>query len=164
MKKILSLLFTITTIVVSAQIYNPVSWEFSQKQISDSEVELQFKAEIEEHWHLYSQFVEDDMIATKFTFYYNGDTIVLKPAEGKSIEEYDPIFEMTLRFFEYKAIFKQRITINSLDNIQLGGYVDFMMCDESQCLPPDYSEFEFIIKGLEEVVEGKDLMTFIQRN
>ena len=163
MKKLLSLLFISTTIVLSAQIYDPVSWEFSQKQISETEVELQFKAEIEEHWHMYSQFVEDEMIATKFTFYYNGDTIVSKPTEGKSIEEYEPLWEMTLRYFEHEAIFKQRITVNSLENIQLGGYVDFMVCDATQCLPPDYSEFSFTIKGVEEVIEGKDALTFTQK-
>ena len=163
MKKLLSLLFISTTIVVSAQIYDPVSWEFSQKQISETEVELQFKAEIEEHWHMYSQFVEDEMIATKFTFYYNGDTIVSKPTEGKSIEEYEPLWEMTLRYFEHEAVFKQRITVNSGQNIQLGGYVDFMVCDATQCLPPDYSEFSFIIKGVDDVVEGEDAIIFTQK-
>ena len=165
MKKILSLslLFTFTTIVVSAQICDPVSWEFSQKQISETEVELQFKAEIEEHWHMYSQFVEDEMIATKFTFYYNRDTIISKPAEGKSIEEYEPLWEMTLRYFEDKAVFKQRITVNSSENIQLEGYVDFMVCDATQCLPPDYAEFSFTIKGVGEVVEEKDALTFTQK-
>ncbi|MBT4478864.1 MAG: thiol:disulfide interchange protein [Flavobacteriales bacterium] len=163
MKKLLSLLFISTTIVLSAQIYDPVSWEFSQKQISETEVELQFKAEIEEHWHMYSQFVEDEMIATKFTFFYNGDTIVSKPKEGKSIEEYEPLWEMTLRYFEHEAIFKQRITVNSGKNIQLGGYVDFMVCDATQCLPPDYEEFSFTIIGVEESVEGKDALTFTQK-
>ena len=163
MKKLLSLLFIFTTISVSAQIYDPVSWEFSQKQISETEVELQFKAEIEEHWHMYSQFVEDEMIATKFTFFYNGDTIVSKPKEGKSIEEYEPLWEMTLRYFEHEAIFKQRITVNSGKNIQLGGYVDFMVCDATQCLPPDYEEFSFTIIGVEESVEGKDALTFTQK-
>jgi len=163
MRKILTLLFTITTLVVSAQIFNPVTWDFSQKQLSETEIELTFKAAIDDHWHMYSQFIEDDMIATKFTFFYDGDTIFSKPSEGKSIEQYEPLWEMTLRYFEHEAIFKQRITVNSKSNIELGGYVDFMVCDESQCLPPDYSEFSFIIKGVEDVVEGKETLNFIQK-
>ena len=165
MEKILSLslLFTFTTIVVSAQIYDPVSWEFSQKQISETEVELQFKAEIEEHWHMYSQFVEDEMIATKFTFYYNRDTIISKPAEGKSIEEYEPLWEMTLRYFEDKAVFKQRITVNSSENIQLEGYIDFIVCDESSCLLPPSSKFLFTIQGVEETIAGKEVLTFTEK-
>ena len=108
MKKILSLLFIFTTIVVSAQIYNPVSWKFSQKQISASEVELQFKADIEEHWHMYSQYVDDEMVATKFTIILGEDTISPKLQESKTIEEYEPLFEMTLRYFEHEAIFKYK--------------------------------------------------------
>ena len=71
MKKLLSLLFISTTIVLSAQIYDPVSWEFSQKKISETEVELQFKAEIEEHWHLYSLDIPETPPATIFTFIIN---------------------------------------------------------------------------------------------
>ena len=160
------LLFSLTsysqTIAIAIGGGNIVKWKFSQKQISEGEVELKFQAAIEESWHMYSQYVDDEMIATKFTFFYEGDTIVFKPSEGKSIRQYDPIFEMTLRFFEDKAIFKQRITVNSLENIQLRGYVDFIVCDESQCLPPDYSEFAFTIKGVEKVIEGRDLITFTE--
>ena len=163
MNKFLAVLFTIFSFTINAQIFNPVSWDFSQKQISETEVELTFKASIDDHWHMYSQFIEDDIIATKFTFFYEGDTIVSKPSEGKSIEQYEPLWEMTLRYFEHEAIFKQRITVNSKSNIELGGYVDFMVCDESQCLPPDYSEFSFTIKGVEDVVEGKETLNFIQK-
>ena len=163
MNKFLAVLFTIFSFTINAQIFNPVSWDFSQKQISETEVELTFKASIDEPWHMYSQFIEDDIIATKFTFFYEGDTIVSKPSEGKSIEQYEPLWEMTLRYFEHEAIFKQRITVNSKSNIELGGYVDFMVCDESQCLPPDYSEFSFTIKGVEDVVEGKETLNFIQK-
>ena len=60
MRNFFTLLFTIVTIVVSAQIFTPVSWEFSQNQLSENEVELIFKASIDEHWHLYSQDIADD--------------------------------------------------------------------------------------------------------
>ena len=73
MRKFFTLLFTIATIVVSAQIFNPVSWEFSQNKLSETEIELIFKASIEEPWHMYSQFVDDEILATKFTFIYGGD-------------------------------------------------------------------------------------------
>jgi thiol:disulfide interchange protein DsbD len=38
-----------------------------------------------------------------------------------------------------------------------------MVCDESQCLPPDFSEFSFTIKGVEEVVQGKNALIFPQK-
>ena len=100
MRKFFTLLFTIATIVVSAQILNPVSWEFFKDRISDSEVELTFKASIDDHWHMYSQNVEDEMIATKFTFIIGEDTSIVKPIESETIEQYEPLWEMTLRYFE----------------------------------------------------------------
>ena len=30
-------------------------------------------------------------------------------------------------------------------NFKIEGYVDFMVCDDAQCLPPDYVEFSFNI-------------------
>ena len=119
MKKILSLLFIFTTISVSSQIYDPVSWEFSQKQISESEVEIQFKAEIEEHWHMYSQYVDDEMVATKFTIILGEDTISPKLQESKTIEEYEPLWEMTLKYFEHEAIFKYKYELNKDEIIQI---------------------------------------------
>ena len=79
MNKFLVVVFSIFSFTTYSQILdNIVKWEFSQKQISETEVELQFKAEIEEPWHMYSQFVDDEILATKFTFIYGGDTIVSK--------------------------------------------------------------------------------------
>ena len=69
MRKFFTLLFTITTILVSAQIFNPVSWEFSQNQLSENQVELIFKASIDEHWHLYSQKeIEGGNLPTEIIF------------------------------------------------------------------------------------------------
>ena len=90
MKKVLSIfVLLLAVIAVKAQIYSPVTWEFSQKQISETEVELIFTSSIDEPWHMYSQFVDDEMLATKFTFINDGDTIVSKLKEPKPSEEYD---------------------------------------------------------------------------
>ena len=49
------MLFGFTT---NAEIFDPVSWQFSQTKISENKVELQFTASIDEGWHLYSQDIE----------------------------------------------------------------------------------------------------------
>ena len=163
MNKFLAVLFTIFSFTINAQIFNPVSWDFSQKQISETEVELTFIASIDEPWHMYSQFVDDEILATKFTFIYGGDTIVSKLKEPKPSEEYDETSDIMLLYFSEKAVFTQKIEINSVDKIEISGYVDFIVCDNGSCLPPDYSEFLFTIEGVEKVVEGKDALTFTQK-
>jgi len=151
MKKIISILFALISVVSSAQIFTPVEWEFSQKQLSDTEIELQFKANIDEGWHLYSQHIADDgPVPTEFTFITEGSyELIDNVIEGEPIEEFDPNFDMVLKYFGHEAIFTQKIKITSAEDFTLAGDVYFMVCDEAQCLPPEVAEFSFKIKGVD---------------
>ena len=151
MKKIFILFFTLLSVITSAQIFNPVTWDFSQKQISDHEIELQFKATIDDGWHLYSQFIEEDgPVPTEFTFTTEGGySLVGIPKEGVPIEEFDPNFDMILKYFGHEAIFTQIVQVSSAEDFSLDGNVYFMVCDEAQCLPPEEVEFSFEIKGVD---------------
>ena len=149
MKRLLALLFALTSVVVSAQIFNPVEWEFSQKQLSENEIELRFKANIEDHWHLYSQNIEQDgPVPTEFTFTTKGGyELIGGVTEGKPIEEFDPNFDMVLKYFGKEAIFTQKIKVISSKDFKIEGNVYFMVCDEKQCLPPEEVKFSFDIKA-----------------
>ena len=149
MKRLLALLFALTSLGVSAQIFNPVKWEFSQKQLSENEIELQFKANIEDHWHLYSQNIEQDgPVPTEFTFTTKGGyELVGGVIEGKPIEEFDPNFDMVLKYFGKEAVFTQKIKVISSKDFKIEGNVYFMVCDEKQCLPPEEVKFSFDIKA-----------------
>ena len=69
MKKLLIFIITILSFNINAQIYAPVSWTFSQKILSENEVELNFTANIDEGWYIYSQSLSDDgPVPTEFTF------------------------------------------------------------------------------------------------
>ena len=151
MKKIFILFFTLLSVITSAQIFTPVSWDFSQKQVSDHEIELQFKATIDDGWYLYSQFIEDDgPVPTEFTFTTEGGySLVGTPKEGEPIEEFDPNFDMILKYFKNEAIFTQIVQVSSSEDFNLDGNVYFMVCDEAQCLPPEEVEFSFEIKGVD---------------
>ena len=151
MKKIFILFFTLLSVITSAQIFNPVSWDFSQKQVSDNEIELQFKATIDDGWYLYSQFIGDDgPVPTEFTFTTEGGySLVGTPKEGEPIEEFDPNFDMILKYFKNEAIFTQIVQVSSSEDFNLDGNVYFMVCDEAQCLPPEEVEFSFEIKGVD---------------
>ena len=47
MRRLLVVLFACISIVVFGQMYDPVQWVFSQRKISENEIELKFKANIE---------------------------------------------------------------------------------------------------------------------
>jgi thiol:disulfide interchange protein DsbD len=140
------LVFISTTSI--AQILKPVKWSFSVNRLNDCEAELIFKAKIDKGYHVYSQFLEgsDGPVATTFNFDKNIDCILIgKVTEGKPIEEYDPNFEMKLKFFANEASFKQKIKISNLKAFSVKGYLNFMVCDDTKCLPPEDVDFEFKI-------------------
>ena len=147
------MLFGFTT---NAEIFDPVSWQFSQTKISENKVELQFTASIDEGWHLYSQDIEESPPATTFSFIINGDTSIIRVEEPESIQEYDPNFDMILKYFKDEVVFKYSIDISNLKSYTIDGYIDFMLCDEAQCLPPDYIEFSFEVKEESEQVSVKE--------
>lgn len=148
----LSFLF-ITAIIfshaaVTAQIFEPVKWTFASKIIDEKSAELVFTAKIDKGWHVYSQFLgrDDGPIATTFEFEksaaYSRDGLV---TEGKPIEEFDPNFDMVLKYFGNTAVFRQKIKINATKPFVVKGFVDFMVCDESKCLPPEAVDFEIAV-------------------
>lgn len=130
---------------LTAQIYNPVKWEFASKALANNEFELRFKATIEEHWHLYSQFLEEDgPIPTAFTINANADIeLIGNVVEPKPIKQFDPNFQMDLKYFEHSVVFVQKVKLKNTKGTKVTGELTYMVCDESKCLPPDYVDFSF---------------------
>ena len=131
-----------------AQVLKPVKWSTSVTKISATEYELVATATIEKGWHLYSQTIpEDGPKPTKFVF--AGSPNYLK--KGNTVEEkghtvQDPIFEMQIKYFENKAAFKQRIRVKGKTPFKVKATVEFMVCDDSRCLPPTEEDLMFTIK------------------
>ncbi len=138
-------------LLAGAQIIKPVKWSFSTKQISASEVQLIFSATIDHPWHLYSQDVPpppDGPVATSFVFEKSSNfKTVGKVKEPKAIEEFDNQFQAVLKYFAEKAVFTQNIKVLSAKDFKITGYLEFMCCDDKQCLAPETVDFEFSIKG-----------------
>ncbi|MBO9583974.1 MAG: thioredoxin family protein [Flavobacterium sp.] len=149
MKKNIFLLgfFLLFSIFVKAQIYNPIKWKTSVEKISDTEYELQAKAIIESGWHLYSQEVSDGgPIPTRFNFIKGADFQLIdavKEEKGKTIS--DPVFKMQIKFFEKETTFRQRIKILSSKPFKINAEVEFMVCNDENCLPPSSDELEFTV-------------------
>ena len=152
MKKLI-IFFTALTFFSSAQIFEPVKWDFSQKQISENTIELTFRATIDDGWYVYSQDAGDGPVSTEFTFINNGENYAISNdlvQEGVPIEEFDPNFDAVLKYFKKEALFTLDIHVISTDDFVLKGDVYFMTCDSTQCLPPEALEFSFEIDGIDE--------------
>lgn len=135
------------------QILKPVKWSFSTKQISPAEVQLVFTATIDPTWHLYSQDIPPDgPVPTSFNFDKSADyKLIGKVKEPKAKEEFDKNFDMIVKYFADKAVFTQNIEVLTDKDFQIKGFLEFMCCDDSRCLPPDEVDFTFKVKGNPEV-------------
>lgn len=148
MKKLITFLILIVAFSSNAQVLKPVKWTTAVNKISDTEYELVATATIDKGWHLYSQTVpEDGPIATSFTF--EGNTNYLKKgntSEDKGHTVQDPVFDMEITYFDTKANFKQRIKLKGKVPFVVKGTVEFMVCDDSRCLPPTEVDLVFNVK------------------
>jgi thiol:disulfide interchange protein DsbD len=142
---ILSLFFSCLAISLLAQSGSKVKWAFSSKKIADKKYEIKMVATIQNGWHLYSQNQSEDAIAlptsVKFT---NNPLVVLngKPKEvGKLYDQFDKATNSRSRFYSNKVEFVQTVTLKNNVKTALAGEVEFMVCDDKQCLPPDVAKF-----------------------
>lgn len=158
-KGVLILLILLTNVLVldlNGQIYEPVKWSFTSRLLDNHEAELVFNANIEENWHLYSQDIPMTPPATTFVFENaEGVEFIGEISESKTIEEYDKNFEMVLKYFAEEAIFKQKIKLLTDDPVTITGYVNYMCCDDTKCLPPTDEEFVFYFNGAEDIAAGE---------
>ncbi len=152
MKKIiLSLLLSFISLSIFAQIQNPVKWTYSVENNGKEEATLVIKASIDKGWHLYSQFIgEGGPVPTSFRFDKSSNyTLVGKVNEiPKAKPIFDEIFGMQVAWFEKTATFKQKIKVSSNKDFKINGALEFMVCDDKQCLPPEEVEFSFDINGV----------------
>lgn len=130
-----------------AQIDNPVHWTFTAAPAGDNKVEISATAQIDEGWHLYSQFLkEGGPVPTSFQFdnaesYHLVDGVTESPAATSG---YDSTFEMTILYHEKSVTFKQLITYTD-PAAQIKGQVHYMVCSGQKCLPPTDVDFEVAV-------------------
>jgi thiol:disulfide interchange protein DsbD len=145
LKKIITLLILTIGFGTIAQIQNPVKWSASVEKNTDTQYTLIATAVLEKGWHLYSQDVpENGPIATLFVFDETKGKFKVegKTVEGKGITVDDKVFEMKIKYFEDVAVFKQKINVSS-NNKLVYATVEFMVCDDTQCLAPTEIDLEF---------------------
>ena len=142
--------FLVFVIVSNAQILQPVKWSFDKKNLGNDEFELSLKASMDKGWHIYGiDIPEGGPIPTSFTFTPSEDyELVGKLATPIPIEKYDNAFEMDLRYYDGNAIFIQKIKMKTTKPFKIAGELEYMSCDDSRCLPPEYVEFSFDLPGM----------------
>jgi thiol:disulfide interchange protein len=148
MKKVFSV-FILTFFAFNplfSQVLDPVKWIFSSKQIKEDIYELKYEASIESGWHMYGLNIDPGgPVPTSIN--YNDSSSIEFISEIKLSEKpevkFDQTFEMNVELFNNHISFSQRVRLEEPENKLVSGFVEFMVCDDSRCLPPKDVEFSF---------------------
>ena len=151
-----ALFFMLLSVAVHAQMMNPVHFKTELKALDDATAEILFTATIDNGWHVYSTDLGQDgpIEATFNTVKLEGAELVgkLQP-RGKVTEQFDQMFGMTLRFFEKKGTFVQKIRFTK-PKYTIDAYLEYGACNDEMCMPP--TQVAFKAAGNAPVVSGKD--------
>lgn len=135
--------------IVNAQINNPVTWSYTAKKIADKVYEIHLTANIDGNWHLYAQDAGEGPEPTVFSFTANPlITFDGKVKEvGKLEKSFDKNFNSVLKYYAKKVDFVQKIKVKSSVATVVKGSVNFMVCNDRQCLPPRDVPFSVNVGG-----------------
>lgn len=126
----------------------PVSWSFSAARTTTSVV-VELTATVEQGWHIYATRLENELgpIPTTIRFQQNDAWVpmggIVEPAPE---EVFDPNFEMQVRYHSGAPVFAQHFKNPSGANV-LSGEVEFMVCNDKTCLPPEVVKFSIDVSA-----------------
>ncbi len=161
MKKILSFFLVLSLTLASfAQLQDPVKWTYSVKDLNETESELIFTGTLDNGWHIYSQFTDDNgPLGISFQFNSSNDyKLIGKVSETpKPHEEFDQDFLCTVRSFSDKVTFRQKVKRINTKDFKVSGTFSYQACNNGSCIAPEDRDFSFSVKGAEAAVTEEDI-------
>jgi thiol:disulfide interchange protein DsbD len=144
-KLILFSLFAVATFSAQAQMKDPVSWKYEAVKKSGNVYEITITATIEKPWHIYSQNTgKGGPVPTSFAFSKNPlVTLEGKTKENGKLEKiFDKNFNTNVLYYSGTVTFVQTAKVKSTAKTSVSGKVEYMVCDDTQCLPPTKKSFD----------------------
>ena len=151
MKKtiLLALIVGSGTIAV-AQSSKQVNWVYSAKKVADKTYEIHMTATIGGDYHLYAQDAGGDgPIPTTFNFtkspLFALDGTVKE--KGQIVKKFESAWNHNVNYYEKTVDFVQVVKLKSNVKTTLAGKVEFMVCNDKECLPPADVDIKVNIGG-----------------
>lgn len=149
-KTILFAMAVLAGTLAMAQSSKQVNWTYSAKKIADKTYEVHMIATIGGNFHMYSQNVGGDgPIPTSFTF-TKSPLIAIDGApkeKGKLIKKFETAWNHDVNYYEGTVDFVQVVKLKSNVKTDVAGKVEFMVCNDHECLPPATVDFKVNVGG-----------------
>jgi len=133
-----------------AQSSKEVNWTWSSKKIADKIYEIHMTATIGGNYHLYAQDAGGDgPIPTAFTFTKSPllDLDGAPREKGQLIKKFESAWNHDVKYYEKSVDFVQVVKLKSSVKTALAGKVEFMVCNDHECLPPATVDIKVNIGG-----------------
>ncbi len=144
-----AVLFLSLPVLAGAQKIVPVNWTFTAQKINDKTWDLQLIATIQPGWHLYAQNGGEVPMAT--TFKFKPHPLVATTGKvkenGKLKKTYDRNVDAELKYYEQQVSFVQTVTVKGKAATDVKGSVEFVVCNDHECLPTKEVEFKIAVGG-----------------
>lgn len=137
------------TLFSFAQNQDPVKWSFTSKKINPTTYEVRMSAKVDMGWHIYSQSTpEGGPVATSISFTKNPLVTLDGTAKeaGKLEKHFEPLFDVDVKQFSNQVDFVQTVTVKPKVKTTLSGNVEYMVCNDHECLPPTTQKFTIELK------------------
>ena len=148
-KTLLPLLLFFNFALFSQAPLSPVTWTIYYQDLPGNEGVISFKALIEPGWHIYSQRPTDvGPIPTSFSITPNANfELIGKVEETDAHEEFVAAFDAKVFILEKEAVFKQKIRRKNAGGYTILTSLEYMTCNDKQCLPPKVVELPVTVKA-----------------
>lgn len=133
----------------NAQVQNPVKWAYKLKKVNATTYEVQITATIDKGWHIYSQTTPDGgPVPTTIKFAKNPLVTLVGTAKevGKLEQRHEELFGVDVKQFSNSVNFVQTVKVKAAVKTSVIGTVEFMVCNDTQCLPPTTNKFSLPIQ------------------
>lgn len=134
MKKLTYFVFILFAYVTAnAQILDPVKWKSAVEKKSETEYVLVFNAEIEDEWHVYSQFTADGGVLPLEIYFNNNEgnyEAVGKAKESETHTSFNDVFGVEETYFDKTAELRQTIKVINPDNTLVQVELSYQVCKE----------------------------------
>jgi hypothetical protein len=133
-----------------AQSSKQVNWVYSAKKVADKTYEIHMTATIGGDYHLYAQDAGGDgPIPTTFSF-TKSPLLALDGAvkeKGQIVKKFESAWNHNVNYYEKTVDFVQVVKLKSNVKTTLAGKVEFMVCNDKECLPPADVDIKVNIGG-----------------
>ena len=120
----------------------PVVSSHNMEQVAPDTVRLTFNLKISDGWHVYSTSLPaGGPISAELTFDESSNVMPASDLKfnGTEKEIFDPLFNMSVRYFEKSVTFYQDFATS--EGWSMEGTFTYGACDDMTCLPPQRIEF-----------------------